>query len=831
MLFRPPDIFQRQPERNDETVLCREGDMRMYLDYFLLAVGAFFLIVAVALGLRLFLSRSRDREYRRVLHEETGHVDVVETMRQTRPESQPWTDKTQLASESDAITELPCGEPGETVKLRPDKDGVELDISPLQGKYELLREIQGGGMSRTFLARHRELGSVWIVKFVDGKYAELADEADVLRSMNHINLPQIIDIFQTAQGTYLVERFIEGYTLEEVLKQKQHIKEGLIYKWGIELAQVLNYLHSLETPIVHCDLKPSNIMVTHDNRLVLIDFGIAMRQGISRRAVGISQRYAAPEQFQGALLGGEMAMKRFGNLPASQPSWEIDERTDLYSMGAILFELVMGSYPTVETQELLPKTASRGLSSVIARCLQIEPSRRYQSAKELELALDSLVQMQTAMMRTLVKRRFAAACGVAALVIGLGTSASGAYINQVETQAIITMSPGEVSVTEQQGVQIRIQKETPSGKKYLVDPEKIEWSYSPDNIARIDGERLVGVNVGETTVHGEYRGKEISLHVTVVEPVEELVSVSLQYASDVEPQVYVGTSERDFIDGDIGSCAFVSPNSMAAGNGCLYIADSGCIRVLKDRAVSSIELEPGYITAEEVRCWGGDLFVLTGPWDDNDGAYFGIMKISGGNAEFVFYTEAAWSTIPDFQFTSDGTLWFIWQNLGTGVTSLHKLDTRTGESDWVVDLPESTAAMAVDEGDNFYLAVPEDGTIIRMEQGQSEWTYFAGVKGEKNFIDGTVANFYRPMSLAVKDTGLYVLDFDTVRRVVLSGEFAGVTETVAGIPMPETNPQVVLGAGYNCVFPASEQAALAVDSEGQLLLCDPKNSVIYLLCM
>ena len=87
------------------------------------------------------------------------------------------------------------------------------------------------------------------------------------------------------------------------------------------------------------------------------------------------------------------------------------------------------------------------------------------------------------------------------------------------------------------------------------------------------------------------------------------------------------------------------------------------------------------------------------------------------------------------------------------------------------------------------------------------------------------------MSLAVKDTGLYVLDFDTVRRVVLSGEFAGVTETVAGIPMPETNPQVVLGAGYNCVFPASEQAALAVDSEGQLLLCDPKNSVIYLLCM
>ena len=227
MLFRPPDVFQRQPKRNDETVLCREGDMRMYLDYFLLAVGAFFLIVAVALGLRLFLSRSRDREYRRVLHEETGHVDVVETMRQTRPESQSWTAKTQLASESDAITELPCDELGETVKLRPDKDGVELDVSPLQGKYELLREIQGGGMSRTFLARNRELGSVWIVKFVDGKYAELADEADVLRSMNHINLPQIIDIFQTAQGTFLVERFIEGYSRNSISRKALFTSGGL----------------------------------------------------------------------------------------------------------------------------------------------------------------------------------------------------------------------------------------------------------------------------------------------------------------------------------------------------------------------------------------------------------------------------------------------------------------------------------------------------------------------------------------------------------------------------------------------------------------------------
>ena len=292
----------------------------IYYDYILLASGAFFLVVAAALGIARFLSRARNKEYRRVLREETERIDVVETMKQTRGKTTLESIGTRLASETDAMTEITYDDGSGMAQLPSNNGNYALDVSAVQEKYEFIREIHGGGMSRTFLARHRKLGSVWIIKFVDGKYAELADEADVLRSLNHINLPQIIDIFQTQQGTFLVERYIEGYTLEEVLEQKQHLKEGLIYRWGIELAQVLNYLHNLDTPIIHCDLKPSNIMVTYDNHLVLIDFGIAKRQGISRRAIGISQRYAAPEQFQGALARSEMAITRFGKLPPDQPT-------------------------------------------------------------------------------------------------------------------------------------------------------------------------------------------------------------------------------------------------------------------------------------------------------------------------------------------------------------------------------------------------------------------------------------------------------------------------------------------------------------------------------
>ncbi len=799
----------------------------MYIDHILLASGGGLLIFAAALGLFLFFSRGREREYRRVLHEETERADVVETMRQARRASAQGTAGTKLAGETDVITVVPDREEREIAQVRLGDDGTGLDISPLQEKYELIREIHGGGMSRTFLARHRKLGSEWIVKFVDGKYAALADEADVLKSLNHINLPQIIDIFQTQQGTFLVERYIEGYTLAEVLAQKQQIKEGLIYRWGIELAQVLNYLHHLDTPIIHCDLKPSNIMVTYDDRLVMIDFGIAKRQGISRRAAGISQRYAAPEQFQGALAGCGMALARFGELPSGQTSWEIDERTDLYSMGAILFELAVGQAPTLKSQDELRKSASSGLAKVITRCLQVVPSERYQSAKELEQALEGLVQMQTAMVRSLVLRRVALLCCILALLAGLGTTVSGAYINQIETQAILTTSLGAAMVTEQQSVQFLIQKETPNGRTELLEPGRVQWSNADSRIVRLEGDRLVGVNAGEATLRGTYRGKEVSLHVTVTKPAGELTDVSLRYVDGVTAKVCAGDGVREFADGAATACSFVAPAGLSAEKGRLYITDSGALRVLADGAVSTVALEPTFLTADRVRSQNGVQYLLTGPWEDGDDSYYGFLRIADGTGEFLFYTEAAWSVIPDFALDAGGTIWFIWQNLGTGTTALHTLDVDTQEVSWVADLPASTRSIAIDGAGTVYLAVPEEGVILRLDSGEQTWRYFAGVKGERNMIDGGVSNFYRPASLAVNGASLYVLDFDTVRRVSLAEEDAGFTETLAGIPAEETNPRIALGAGSETVFAASEDASLETDSSGAIFLSDPKNSVIY----
>lgn len=429
------------------------------------------------------------------------------------------------------------------------------------------------------------------------------------------------------------------------------------------------------------------------------------------------------------------------------------------------------------------------------------------------------------MARSLLRRRVASVCCGLMLVAGLSATASGVYLNRVETQAVVVMEPSEAVVTEQQGVQLLIQKRMPGGKAVTLEPSQIQWTYSDNSIARLDGSRLVGLNTGEATVSGQYRNKSVSLHVTVTEPIEELVDISLRYPEGTAVSLYAGNGEREFVDAPLDQCSFVSPESITDFAGRLCVSDSGTIRFLEDGAVTTLQLEPNYLTADKCMEWNGGLYVLTDAWEEDDGSYCGFVRITDGGAEFLFYTEAEYSCIQDFSFTSDGSLWFIWENLGMGTTSLHKLDTLTLEENWVMDLPAGTRALAVDAQDTLYFSVPDDGVILRVENGGSSWTYFSGVSGERHFIDGMAANFYRPTSLAVKGDSLYVLDFDTVRRIPISG--AAPTETIAGIPTADTSPEVQLGAGCSARLPASELANLAVDGEGRLLLGDPKNSVIY----
>jgi len=276
------------------------------------------------------------------------------------------------------------------------------DIGRLKGQYTIKNEITGGGMSRVFLAKRNATGNDWIVKFIPKKIGRLSSEIDILKSVNHTNLPTIIDVYENEKGVFFVESYIDGTGLNKVFEQNRNsgnsVKEYMVVDWTIQLAQVLSYLHKLSLPVYHLDLKPSNIIVTPDNKLALIDFGISRRNMKVSGVGGITYSYAAPEQILNSKPSkkGELSIRtRFGTLPENSSNWLIDERTDIYGLGILLFEAIFGEIPTFENIGRLKSYVSKGMYDVITKCLAVDPDDRYQTMDDVLFDVQKQRQLAT----------------------------------------------------------------------------------------------------------------------------------------------------------------------------------------------------------------------------------------------------------------------------------------------------------------------------------------------------------------------------------------------------------------------------------------------------
>ena len=186
----------------------------------------------------------------------------------------------------------------------------------LDGKYEILKKVGQGGMSIVYLAMDNRLNKQWAVKEIknDGsKSVEtllkgLEREANILKNVDHPVLPRIVDIINENGTIYVIMDFVEGKPLNEVLKAEGAQKQSDVIEWGRALASALDYLHSMNPPIIYRDMKPSNVMLKPDGSVKLIDFGTAKEYIIENNAdtTALGTRgYAAPEQFgdaQGRLL-------------------------------------------------------------------------------------------------------------------------------------------------------------------------------------------------------------------------------------------------------------------------------------------------------------------------------------------------------------------------------------------------------------------------------------------------------------------------------------------------------------------------------------------------
>lgn len=260
-----------------------------------------------------------------------------------------------------------------------------LEIGSLvDGKYRILRVCGQGGMSVVYMAINERANKTWAIKEIrkDGVQdyevvkQGLIVETDMLKRLDHPNLPSIIDVIDGEDFFLIVMDFIEGNTLSDLLKEYGAQPQEKVVHWAKQLCDVLTYLHSREPAIIYRDMKPSNIMLKPDGNVVLFDFGTAREYKNENMVDTVclgTRGYAAPEQYGG-----------FG---------QSDVRTDIYCLGATLYHLLTGHNPGEPPYEMYPlrqwnPEISAGLEAVVHKCIQKNPKERYQTDAELMYALE-----------------------------------------------------------------------------------------------------------------------------------------------------------------------------------------------------------------------------------------------------------------------------------------------------------------------------------------------------------------------------------------------------------------------------------------------------------
>lgn len=260
-----------------------------------------------------------------------------------------------------------------------------LEIGSLvDGKYKILNKVGQGGMSVVYLAMNEKANKQWAVKEVrkDGiKDFEvvkqgLVAETDILKKLNHPNLPSIVDVIDTEDSFIIIMDYIQGNSLNKALDEFGAQPQEHVISWAKQLCDVLGYLHSRTPAIIYRDMKPANVMLKPDGNVTLIDFGTAREfkeKNLADTTCLGTVGYAAPEQFGG--MG------------------QTDARTDIYCLGATLYHLVTGMNPCEPPYEIKPireinPSLSSGLERIILKCTQRDPNDRYQSAAELMYALE-----------------------------------------------------------------------------------------------------------------------------------------------------------------------------------------------------------------------------------------------------------------------------------------------------------------------------------------------------------------------------------------------------------------------------------------------------------
>lgn len=262
-------------------------------------------------------------------------------------------------------------------------------------KYRIVKLIGSGGMANVYLGIDMNTGVNVAIKILKPEFSSDEEfirrfdaEAKSVASLNHANIVKVFGVGHEGNFRFIVQEYIEGITVKDLINQNGHLDWKNAVPIVIQIGLALDYAH--QNGIVHRDIKPQNILISRDRVAKITDFGIARAAStttITMTGVQMgSVHYFSPEQARGGNVGPQ---------------------SDVYSLGVTLFEMVTGRLPfdgdsnvaiaVKHLQETPPVPSSlmqgipKGLDSIIAKCMQKSPERRYQTMRQLVTELDSLL--------------------------------------------------------------------------------------------------------------------------------------------------------------------------------------------------------------------------------------------------------------------------------------------------------------------------------------------------------------------------------------------------------------------------------------------------------
>ncbi len=260
-------------------------------------------------------------------------------------------------------------------------------------RYEIIALIKNGGMGAVYKINDKRLEKICVLKMLLINSNDLSEreeieksferEAKILGKIDHVRLPSVTDYFKSNGNNFLVMEFVDGLDLEEMLQKKDFTDQEVV-DIGIQICEVLEYLHNQSPPIIYRDMKPSNIMMNDNKQVKLIDFGIARKivDGINTKKLENKQTIIGTPGFS----------------PLEQYYGKADVRSDIYALGMTLYYLLTKVKPedimSVRSVEKIRPQTHKELASVIKKATDTRLDERYQDMFQMKKDLENIFRVK-----------------------------------------------------------------------------------------------------------------------------------------------------------------------------------------------------------------------------------------------------------------------------------------------------------------------------------------------------------------------------------------------------------------------------------------------------